>query len=435
MKVAFHTLGCKVNQYETQGMEALFREKNYEVVSFSEKADIYIVNTCTVTNMADKKSRQMLSKAKQMNSDALVVAVGCYVQAAADKIEDRGGVDLMVGSTRKNEIVDIVEDHLAGKGPSIHVEDISKGGIFEELWQAQSHEKTRAYIKIQDGCDQFCSYCIIPYTRGRVRSRDMKGIIDEIRGLLEEGYKEFVLTGIHLGSYGKGDDETSLIDVMERIDAVEGVELLRLGSLEPNLITDAFIKRAAALTSLCPHFHLSLQSGCDRTLKAMNRKYTIDSYKEKVSMLRNAFDRPAITTDIIVGFPGETEQDFEETLENLEEIGFAMIHVFKYSKRDGTVAAQRKDQIDGSVKQARSEAVQQLADRMKAAYEKTFIGETIKVLVEDPSGKHPGYAAGHAPNYIKVYFEADAEGLDIVGSRIEVKGTGFMKDGLSGVKL
>ncbi len=406
--VAFHTLGCKVNSYETRGMEQLFEEAGFRTLDFSDKADIYIVNTCTVTNLADRKSRQMLHKARKMNKDAIVVAAGCYVQTSQavkdipevslskdvkglNKAEDlKDTVDLIVGNNNKADIVNIVEQFISNKEGTEkrlkYILDIGSENEFEELNIDTMSEKTRASIKIQDGCNNFCSYCIIPYARGRVRSRSLDSILHEVNKLTQNGYKEVVLTGIHLSSYGIGldnnEDKTSkLIELIVELSKIEKLERIRLSSLEPRIITDEFVSILSKNSKLCPHFHLSLQSGCDTTLKRMNRKYTTKEYKEKCDLLREHFHNPAITTDVIVGFPGETEEEFESSAQFLKDIDFAQMHVFKYSPRQGTLAEKMPNQVASNVKKERSKELINLGNEMEQKYMSSFIEKEEKVLI------------------------------------------------------
>ena len=356
-KVAIHSLGCKVNSYEAESMEIMLRDAGYEIVPFKDdvQADIYIINTCSVTNIADRKSRQMLHRAKKMNPDAVVVAAGCYVQADPEGVERDECVDIILGNNMKISIVEALEEYFADKGNSTFLVDINdRLQEYEELKINQTGEHTRAYIKIQDGCNQFCSYCIIPYVRGRVRSRKPEDIISEVKTLALTGVKEVVLTGIHISSYGTDLENIGLIQLIEMIHGVEGIHRIRLGSLEPRIITDEFAERISKLSKICPHFHLSLQSGCDKTLKAMNRKYDTEEYYEGCERLRKYFDNPAITTDVIVGFPGESEEDFRQTENFLEKVSFYEMHIFKYSRRKGTVADKMTDQISDEVKSQRS---------------------------------------------------------------------------------
>lgn len=439
--VAFHNLGCKVNSYEMEVMQQKLQEKGYHIVSFDETADIYIVNTCTVTNIADRKSRQMLHRAKQKNPAAVVVAVGCYVQTGGDIIEKDDSIDLAIGNNRKKDIVEILEEYLASrekpageeKAPRYAdrldkldktlggstVPDISHTYEYEEMQLQQTAEHTRAYIKIQDGCNQFCSYCAIPLARGRVRSRKAEDILREIRGMAAKGYREVVLTGIHISSYGIDFDQNGysgssrLIDLIERIHDIEGLERIRLGSLEPRIITAEAADRLAALPKLCPHFHLSLQSGCDATLKRMNRHYTSGQYYESVEHLRKAFDHPAITTDVIVGFPGETEEEFNITCEFLEKVAFYEMHIFKFSRRNGTAAAKMPDQIPEEIKTQRSNLLFELEHRQSKAFRSRYIGKKAEVLFEETKIIHnKDYLLGHTKDYVKIAIPLPADTLE-----------------------
>ena len=381
--VALHNLGCKVNAYEMDVMQQKLQEKGYKIVSFDEQADIYIVNTCTVTNIADRKSRQMLHQAKKRNQDAVVVAVGCYVQTGKEKVLMDEGIDLCIGNNKKKELVPILEAFLdereasSEKNKTLHetsVIDINQITEYEEMTLTKTAEHTRAYIKIQDGCNQFCSYCIIPYARGRVRSRKTEDILSEIQGLVQNGYKEIVLTGIHISSYGIDFGESKgLLGLMKEIHKIEGLKRIRLGSLEPRVISEEFVREISRMEKICPHFHLSLQSGSNATLKRMNRHYTAEEYYKKVELLRNAYDHPAVTTDVIVGFPGETEQEFEETRKYLEKISFYEMHIFKYSKRQGTAAAAMEDQVPDQVRQERSAILLSMEREQSEAFRKRSV--------------------------------------------------------------
>lgn len=394
--VAFCTLGCKVNQYETNAMMQKMIEAGYEVVDFETKADIYIINTCTVTNMADKKSRQMLRRVKEINPEAILVAVGCYAQVAKEKLEQIPEIDLILGINEKNDIAKYVEQ--ASK--NIYVSDVLHQTEFLDFGDVTYTEKTRAVIKVQDGCNQFCSYCIIPYARGRIRSRKPESVIKEITDVAKEGIKEVVITGIHIASYGKDfNTEYRLIDLLEEIQKVDGIQRIRLGSLEPTLITEEFVTRLKKLSKICDHFHLSLQSGCDETLKRMNRKYTTDQFRHVVELLRNAYPEVHLTTDVIVGFPGETEEEFNKTYEFLKEIKFYKMHVFKYSPRSGTVAAKMPNQIDGNIKEERSNKLIELSDENEKEYNQKYIGKEVEVLLEEREGE---YLKGHTTNYMVV---------------------------------
>ncbi|MCM1089962.1 MAG: tRNA (N(6)-L-threonylcarbamoyladenosine(37)-C(2))-methylthiotransferase MtaB [Butyrivibrio sp.] len=466
--VAFHNLGCKVNSYELDVMQQILQEKGYQIVPFDQIADIYIINTCTVTNIADRKSRQMLHRAKQKNPQAVVVAVGCYVQTDMEGVEKDDSIDLAIGNNRKGDLAQILEEFLAERGkiqtagdecgknrtkgvradellPVKASSDKTLGGFtvldlsvpcdFEAMTLKQTAEHTRAYIKIQDGCNQFCSYCIIPYARGRVRSRREEDILTEVRGLAERGFREIVLTGIHISSYGidldKGTSrqgESRLVDLVERIhDQADGIERIRLGSLEPRIITRETVERLAALPKLCPHFHLSLQSGCDETLKRMNRHYTTGEYLQGVERLRQAFAHPAITTDVIVGFPGETEEEFAQTKEFLERVGFYEMHIFKYSRRRGTRADEMPGQLTDREKAARSDVLLALERRQSKAFRGDYIGGQAEVLWEDKREVEGSlYWVGHTKDYVKVAVLAGEEKLSNIITQVQVQG--FLTD-------
>lgn len=402
-KVALHNLGCKVNFYETEAMTQLLEKNGYEIVAFSEKADVYIVNTCSVTNVADRKSRQMLHKAKAKNPEAVVVATGCYVQTATEKVKEDLSIDIVVGNNKKKDIVKILDDYFQKK-EDMHVIDINHTEEYENLEISTVTEHTRAHMKIQDGCNNFCSYCIIPYARGRIRSRKMDNIKNEMERLAKSGFCEVVLTGINLGFYKDGAN--TLIDVIEMADRIDGIKRIRLGSLDPEIVTEGFVDRLQKVKKICPHFHLSLQSGCDNVLKAMNRHYTTEEYLQKCEMLRKAFDNPAITTDIIVGFPGESETDFETTVDFAKKVGFAQLHVFKYSKRSGTVAAKMPLQVAEKEKSKRSEKLIRTGVELTNHYRSGFIGKKMEVLFEEVkqiNGRR--YSVGHTKNYIEVAIE------------------------------
>ena len=419
-KVALHNLGCKVNAYEIEAMQQLLEEAGYEIVPFQEKADVYVINTCSVTNIADRKSRQMLHRAKKMNPDAVVVAAGCYVQAAGEELKKDAAIDVIIGNNRKKDLVPLLDEYFAGK----HVEedsliDIGKTREYEALHINKIADHTRAFIKIQDGCNQFCSYCIIPYTRGRVRSRKPEEIMEEIKGLVDKGYREVVLTGIHLSSYGLDLDGITLLDLMVKIDKIQGLERLRLGSLEPRIVTEEFTRKLAGLRTICPHFHLSLQSGCDATLKRMNRRYTTEEYEKGCQILRKYFDRPAITTDVIVGFPQETEEEFARTVEFLKRIHFYEMHVFKYSRRAGTRAADMPGQLTENQKGQRSDVLLKLDQEMSLEYRRSFLGEEKEVLMEEKiviDGTE--YLVGHTREYVKaaIPWEEGKKGAMITGT-------------------
>lgn len=423
--VAFCTLGCKVNQYETDAMRGSFEAEGYEVKEFSQEASVYVINTCTVTNMADRKSRQMMHRAKKKNPDGIIVAVGCYVQAAKEQLEEDTLIDLVIGNNMKSQVVQIVEQYIQDnrhtEDRDAYVADIAHSHEYETMHIETVSEHTRAYIKIQDGCNQFCSYCIIPYARGRVRSRKMEDILQEVRNLTANGYKEIVLTGIHISSYGLDFEHTAdeqedygpfknsaLIDLIEALSRIEGLERIRLGSLEPRIITENFVRRLCKVPQICPHFHLSLQSGCDETLKRMNRHYTTALYLEKCGILRQYFDRPALTTDVIVGFPGETEEEFAQTERFLETVHFSDMHIFKYSKRRGTKAADMPNQIDPQIQSVRSEKLIALGERMKDDFlEACKDQEQIVLIEEETEIDGTKYMTGHSKNYIRCAFEMD----------------------------
>lgn len=420
-KAALHNLGCKVNAYETEAMQHLLEEAGYEIVPFTQKADVYVINTCSVTNMADRKSRQMLHKAKKNNPDSIVVAAGCYVQTSEKEVLNDLSVDIVIGNDRKHDLVRLLEEYSLDSVNDT-VDDINDGKHdFEELFIDQTKEHTRAFIKVQDGCNQFCSYCIIPYARGRVRSRRFENVIAEVERLAANGFKEVVLTGIHLSSYGVDFEEaTGLLELIQAVNAVKGIERIRLGSLEPKIVTEHFASELSKLDKICPHFHLSLQSGCDATLKRMNRKYTTKEYERCCELLRKYFVHPAITTDVIVGFPGETEKEFEQTKAYLEHIHFYEMHIFKYSKRKGTRAAVMPDQIDEQVKAARSEKLIALGHDMSKEFRKFYIGKNEEVLFEEKAViGDKEYFVGYTKEYVKVAKKTD-ENLEnqIVSGRI-----------------
>ena len=418
-KVALHNLGCKVNSYETEAMSQLLANAGYEIVSFSEKADVYIVNTCSVTNMADRKSRQMLHKAKKMNEGAIVVATGCYVQTASEKIAEDLSIDIIVGNNKKKEIVEILQEYFKEHKKN-YIIDINKTDEYEDLEIATVTEHTRAHLKIQDGCNNFCSYCIIPYARGRIRSRKMDSIKDELERLANNGFKEVVFTGINLSCYD--DNGKKLIDVIELAENTEGIERIRLGSLDPEVVTEEFAHRLSKVTKICPHFHLSMQSGCDTTLKAMNRHYTSEEYYNKCMLLREKFINPAFTTDVIVGFPQESDEDYATTREFVKKVGFSELHVFKYSRRDGTVAAKMIGQVDETIKSKRSEDLISVGESLKENYRQEKIGEKVSVLFEEEKEINGiKYQVGHTKEYIEVAVETKE---NLAGKIEEV----FLKD-------
>lgn len=432
-KVAFHTLGCKVNIYETEAMQELMQKAGYSIVDFDDKADIYVVNTCSVTNMADRKSRQMLHKAKKDNPDAVIVAVGCYVQAAAKSIKQDEKIDIIIGNNMKNKIADIINDYYEHQDPNTvdisgdFVLDISKIKEYEEFRVLKHKEHTRAFIKIQDGCNQFCSYCIIPYTRGRVRSRSIEEIEKEVRDLVHAGYKEVILTGIHISSYGLDfEDRIQLIELVEKVAAIEGVKRLRISSLEPRIITEEFVERLAKLDNFCPHFHLSLQSGSDNTLKAMSRRYDASEFKEGVRLIRKYFYMPALTTDIIAGFPGETEDDFTESLEYIRDIGFFELHVFPYSKREGTKAASMKETLSNKDKTRRVNLLLSMQEPIRRKFLEEKIGKEVEVLIESEfEHENKRYVLGHSKEYIKMALPYIEKARNMI---IPAKLISFIKD-------
>ena len=422
-KAALHNLGCKVNAYETEAMQEMLEQAGYEIVPFKEGADVYVINTCTVTNIADRKSRQMLHRARKLNPEAVVVAAGCYVQAQGEHGVDPC-IDIVIGNNHKKDLVRILreyeenrtKDRLDGQreekdGPHAagEIEDINRTKEYESLHLTRTGEHTRAYIKVQDGCNQFCTYCIIPYARGRVRSREMQDVEQEVKALAANGYQEVVLTGIHLSSYGIDfDGQRHLLDLIRAVHEIEGIRRIRLGSLEPGIVTEEFAESLASMPKICPHFHLSLQSGCDAVLKRMNRKYTSEEYYEKCRILRKYFDAPALTTDVIVGFPGETEEEFQESFDFVDKVDFYETHVFKYSKREGTKAASMPGQVDEQVKARRSALLIELGEKKREAYEKRFFGRTVEVLVEEDTvidGK--AVQTGHTKEYIKIALDSE----------------------------
>lgn len=406
--VSFYTLGCKVNQYETDAMSESFRKNGYNIKDHNEKSDIYVINTCSVTNLGERKSRQFIRRSKKENPEAIICVVGCYAQISPEEVSNIEGVDLIIGTKEKNRIVELCEQAKNENTKINIVQNVMDITKFEELDSNSIQENTRAYIKIQEGCNQFCSYCIIPYARGPIRSREFDNIINESKTLVDKGFKELVLTGIHVASYGKDLGKLSLIDVIEAVHKIEGLERIRLSSIEPMLVTEEFMTRLSKLKKVCPHFHLSLQSGSDTVLKRMNRKYSTDEYKKRVDIIRDFMSDAAITTDIIVGFPGETDKEFEETYEFVKSIEFADVHVFKYSKREGTPAAAHKNQIHGTVKNDRSRELMDLVEEQHLSFMKKFINDKRKILVETTSRKL-GYMEGYTDNYIRVLVKGNKE--------------------------
>ena len=409
-RAALHNLGCKVNAYETEAMQQLLEENGYEIVPFKEGADVYIINTCTVTNMADRKSRQMLHRAKKMNPDAIVVAAGCYVQAKEASGEIDESIDIVIGNNKKKDLIQILDGFYEKKqGQNKAVIDINHTHEYEEMHLNKTAEHTRAYIKVQDGCNQFCTYCIIPFARGRVRSRAKEDVVREVTELAANGYQEVVLTGIHLSSYGVDLENENLLSLILAVNEIEGIKRIRLGSLEPRIITEDFVKTISGLEKMCPHFHLSLQSGCDETLRRMNRRYTSEEYYEKCMLLRKYFAHSALTTDVIVGFPGETEEEFEKSKAFIDKVDFYETHIFKYSKREGTKAAVMDNQIPEQIKTARSNELLELGQKKRIKYEEQFVGTTVEVLMEEQikiDGEN--YQVGHTKEYVKVALKTEA---------------------------
>ena len=430
-KAALHNLGCKVNAYETEAMEELLKKDGFTIVDFNEEADVYVINTCSVTNIADRKSRQMIHKCKKLNPDACVVATGCYVQNFGKDIADELGADIILGNNKKNDLVIKVHEYFdkldKNDGPILDYFDINDGNVdYEDMLIEKDSEHTRAFVKVQDGCNQFCSYCIIPFARGRIRSRAIDDVVNEVTGLAKAGYKEVVITGIHLSSFGTGT-EFGLADLLEAVQNIDGIERIRMGSLEPQIVTENFAKRVSALSKMCPHFHLSLQSGCDSVLVRMNRKYTIEEYTKGVEILRKYFDNPAITTDIIVGFPGETEEEFDTTLNYVDFIKFAELHVFAYSKRAGTKAAKMPGQITNAAKKERSAKLISLGLEKTKEYRMSFIGKELDVLFEERQtidGEE--YFVGFSKEYIKCMIKADDK--DLSNTILKVKATEITPD-------
>ena len=431
-KVALHNLGCKVNAYEVEAMQQLLEKAGYEIVPFTEGADVYLINTCTVTNIADRKSRQMLHKAKKMNPDAIVVAAGCYAQADTEKLKEDNAVDLILGNNQKTQIVEVLEEYEKEHSKQVQVIEINHTKEYEELSIEQTAEHVRAYIKVQDGCNQFCTYCIIPFARGRVRSRKIADVLREVETLASKGYKEVVLTGIHLSSYGvdfSKEERESLLSLIQAVSKVEGIQRIRLGSLEPRIITEEFLEGIVATGKVCPHFHLSLQSGCNKTLKNMNRRYSAQEYAEKCELIRKYYPAPALTTDVIVGFPMETEEDFEESYEFVKNIHFYETHIFKYSRRHGTKAAAMDGQLTEAVKAQRSEKLLELHDIRAKEYEEAMIGKTIELLLEEEieeDGKM--WYVGHSREYVRAVIEKTE--AHQVNDLVEAKVTEFVADHL-----
>ncbi len=429
-KVAFYTLGCKVNQYDTEAVLEKFKQSGYEIVDFNEYSDVYVVNTCTVTHLSDRKCRQMLRKTKKLNPDSTLVAMGCYAQIAGEEIRETvPEIDIIIGTDKRNEIVNVVEDYLNKSNHEVIslVSNILDVQEFEEMTIAANGDKTRVYIKVQEGCNNYCTYCIIPYTRGKIRSRQVDNVVSEARRLAAEGYKEIVLTGIHILAYGRDLKDTNLIDLLKSVHEVEGIERIRMSSIEPIAITDEFIEALRNMPKMCHHFHLSLQSGCDRVLKKMNRKYTTKEYKDSVEKLRALWNDVAITTDIIVGFPGETDEDFKETIEFVKDIEFAQIHIFPYSKREGTVAARMPDQIAPEVKAKREKELQQVEHELRYKFMDKLIGTETDVLLETCNDNT---ISGYTSNYIRIQVNGNE---DMQNHFVKVKIENRVDDHLNGV--
>ena len=426
-KVALHNLGCKVNAYELEAMQQMLEEAEYEIVPFAPGADIYIINTCTVTNIADRKSRQMLHKAKKMNPDAVVIAAGCYVQAKKDEAKIDDAIDIVLGNNKKQDLIHVLEGYHKEEGQQRDMMDLKQPVEYENLQLSTTGEHTRAYLKVQDGCNQFCSYCIIPFVRGRVRSRSREDIVEEVKRLTANGYQEFVLTGIHLSSYGVDCDD-HLLNLILAVHEIEGVKRIRLGSLEPRIVTEEFVKTISSLPKICPHFHLSLQSGCDATLKRMNRRYTAEEYLEGCRLLRQYFEHPALTTDVIVGFPQESEEEFRQSAEMVESADFYETHIFKYSRRGGTRADRMEGQIPEQIKTERSHVLLELGRRQKQKYMDYYIGKEVEVLFEEQiTIGEKLYWVGHTREYLKVAAETDR---NLENSIQTLKVTGFVEEGV-----
>lgn len=417
-RAAFHTLGCKVNQYETEALINIFENAGYEIVDFDSGADVYVINTCTVTGLSARKSRQMIRRAKIRNSNSIVVVTGCYSQTQPQEVLDIPDVDLVMGTAERGKIVELISQIEAGASKINNVRDIMKVREYEPLNVTEYKGRTRAFLKIQEGCTQYCSYCIIPYARGPVRSRKLPDIMGEVLGLAQKGFKEIVLTGIHIASYGRDLGNICLMDAIKAINSVEGIERIRIGSIEPTTITHEFIDEAVKLPKLCPHYHISLQSGCDETLRRMNRRYSTSDYKKVVELIRNNIKDAALTTDVMVGFPGETEQEFKATFDFLEEIGFSKMHIFKYSPRKGTPAADFPNQIRPEVKEERSRILIDLSDRKAFEFNKRYEGKTLPVLFEQKAPDMPGFIEGLTPNYIRAVASGDEK---LCGSILQVK--------------
>lgn len=419
MKVAFSTLGCRVNTYESEAMAEKFVREGYEIVDFNEKADVYVINTCSVTNMGDKKSRQIIGKARRLNEEAIIAAVGCYSQIAPNEVSAIEGVDVVLGTRNKGDIVYYVNKAKDEQKQQIQVAEVLKNKEFEDLSIADYQDKTRAFLKIQDGCNRFCAYCLIPYTRGAVCSKDFNKVIEEVKSLASHGFKEIILSGIHTASYGVDlEEKVSVVDILEAIESIDGIERVRIGSIDPTFFTEDVVRRIVSLKKLCSQFHLSLQSGCDATLKRMNRRYTSKEYEDIVNLLRDKIEDVSITTDVIVGFPGETDKEFNETFEFLKRIKLTKTHIFKYSQRTGTKAYSMENQVDGTIKDKRSKTLIELNKVNEENFIKSYIGKTLDILFEEEYSKEEGYYVGYTKNYIRVIAKANC---DISGKILNVK--------------
>ncbi|MDD3839092.1 MAG: tRNA (N(6)-L-threonylcarbamoyladenosine(37)-C(2))-methylthiotransferase MtaB [Clostridia bacterium] len=428
-KAAFYTLGCKVNQYDTQGIVEQFEQNGYQIVGFDDNADVYVVNTCTVTNISARKSRQMIRRAKRHNKKAIVVVMGCYAQISPKELEGLEDVDIVLGTNKRGQLLYYIDQVKKNRQKISIVDDIKDINQFEEIPISGYQTRTRAFVKIQEGCNQFCSYCIIPYARGRIRSRNQSSIINEVKKLSSEGYKEIVLTGIHIASYGLDTGESGLIDVIEAINEISGIERIRLSSVDPRLLTDEFIERVSIITKMCPHYHVSLQSGCNKILRDMNRRYTTEEYETAIMKLKSAIPNVSVTTDIIVGFPGETADDFKMTCDFVKRIKFSQIHIFKFSPRKGTHAALLDNQVNSKVKEQRSRQLNEIAQQLKYDFMISSKGKKAKVLFEQESPAIEGYYEGHTDNYIKVLSKSD---YDIINKIMDVKLTKIFNESIIG---
>lgn len=428
-KAAFYTLGCKVNQYETEAMIESFEKSGYEIVEYTDYSDIYVINTCTVTNMGDRKSRQIIRRALELNPDAFIAVVGCYSQIAPGEVLDIPGVRLVVGTNERSRLVELVESTMEMRESISLVNDIMEVREFEEMPIKNYKSRTRAFLKIQEGCDQYCTYCIIPYARGHIRSRKPESIMAEVRELADAGFREVVLTGIHVASYGKDLGDISLIEIIEKVHEVEGIERIRMSSVDPNVMTEEFISRLSRLPKICRHFHLSLQSGCDETLKRMNRKYNTEDYRRVAGKLREVFPDVALTTDLIVGFPGETDEEFLNTVQFVENISFSGMHIFKYSPREGTPASKYKNQVKPQVKEARSKLITAIAEKHEKSFKKSLLGRSMTVLYEHSQEENNDYFEGLTDNYVRVVSESPE---DIKGKIIDTKLVALKEDHIEG---